>query len=72
MNRHYCEECKSDFDRIDKGYHPHNGDCGHWECHLYDSINTTLAMLIMIPLIIIMAPILLFLIIADKVLVDDR
>jgi len=50
---------------MNKGYNPHNGDCGHWECHLYDSINTTLAMLIMISLII-MAPILLFLIIVDR------
>ena len=57
MKLKYCEQCKEDFDRIDKGYHPHNGDCGHWQCHLFDVLNLIAAVIIMIPLIVIIVPI---------------
>ncbi len=68
MNLHYCDKCKEDFDRMDKGYNPHNENCGHWECNLYDILNAICAIILIIPLLIIIIPFMLILNIITKLL----
>ena len=52
----YCEECKSDNERIELGYNPQYGDCKHWQCKILDisgfCLFTILALILIIPLII--------------------
>jgi hypothetical protein len=56
MSLKYCEECKSDDERMRLGYNPQYGDCKHWQCKVLDifnfSIFTILALVLIIPIMI--------------------
>jgi len=71
MKFHYCEKCKEDFHRMSLGYSPKPGNCGNWECRLYNILNLIVGAAVLIPILIILVPLLMFLLITNKIPLHD-
>jgi len=65
IERMFCDECQSDFDRMEKGYNPQNGDCGHLKCKILSAIELIIFIPVATVALIILMPILVFIIILN-------
>jgi len=63
--KYYCDICKSEFDRIDLGYNPHELDCGRWQCKILDKIQLLLLIIILPIFLILLSPIIILIVIVN-------
>ena len=61
----FCDNSKSEYDRIDLGYHPHGLECTSRKCHFFQMVNWGLFILILPVLIIILFLVCIFILIID-------
>jgi len=66
----YCNKCKEDFERMDLGYGPQN-NCNAWRCKVLSGIEFIIFLPIALVFSILMAPLLLGMIIYNKVIKDE-
>jgi len=72
IEKMYCEECKSDFDRMDQGYHSQNEDCKHLKCKILSLIEFIIFIPLAILTSIVMAPILFILIVINYFFPEEK
>lgn len=69
----YCEGCQKDFDRMNLGYNPHNYPCTTpWKDKFLSFLQICGFIIIGIPLMIVLVPLIVFIIIWDRLRVDTE
>jgi len=61
----FCDNCKSEFDRMELGYNAHGLECTSRKCHFFQMVNWGLFILISPILLLILIPILIFFLILN-------
>lgn len=64
----HCDKCKEDIERMRLGYNSHNGDCGKWQCHVLDTFDLIIGLLLVIPLLLIVIPFAIILNIFERII----
>lgn len=68
----YCDDCKADIDRLEKGYHAINPQCKKIKCRTLNMIELALFIPLMFLMTLVLAPIVFGIIIHDYFLEGDR